>query len=393
MIIKSMSRKEPSFGQLMDYIDREVGAEAFQIRHNLMSRGRERTRAEFEANARLMRKRKNGVFLYHEIISITRARGLPAKDQQELLHGIVQQYIAARCPDNLVYGGMHQDKDHSYHFHLMISSNRAGEIKRLRLSKAQFREIQVGLEAHVLEKHPELEQQLAIGKRSERKRAKGDVEHERRTGRPPSRKEALQGRLRAAFEGAIDREAFEAALGEQGFRHAPRGKTFGRVIDEFTGKAHRLATLDAGLAEGIVALLQEPELEAGAEAKRETETEADKIRTEDTARGASSASAGEKEKEPNEPELKSRADARMDADIDAVERAVEEAERHRRSGKPRDEDNQAREKPDPERQEDPQASHAEDARASDQQERWREEMKARRREQERERDRGDDHER
>jgi len=139
----------------------EPEGETHRVRHNVMGRGADPIRAEFEKNAALLKKRKNGVYLYHEIISITRAQGIDDKAQQELLHQIVQHYIEARCPENLVYGGLHQDKDHSHHFHLMISSNRAGETGRLRLTKKQFRDIQVQLEAHVLEKHPELEQQIA----------------------------------------------------------------------------------------------------------------------------------------------------------------------------------------------------------------------------------------
>ena len=38
MIIKSMSRKVPSFGQLLAYIDRDEGNEIYQLRHNLMGR-------------------------------------------------------------------------------------------------------------------------------------------------------------------------------------------------------------------------------------------------------------------------------------------------------------------------------------------------------------------
>lgn len=273
MIIKSMSRKEPSFGALMDYIDRELGQEATRIRHNVMGRGRDRIRSEFERNGHLLRQRKNGVYLYHEIISITRAKGLSPQEQHALLHQIVQQYIAARCPDNLCYGGMHQDKDHSYHFHLMISSNRAGEEKRFRLTKAQFREIQVQLEAHVLEHYPQLEQQLAIGKRAERKPSRGAIEHERRTGRPPSRQETLLGRLRAAYEASGDRDSLEAALAAQGFRHAPRGKVFARVVDEYSSKPHRLKTLDPDLAMLIEERLSEPQHQQDAQPDAKPERE------------------------------------------------------------------------------------------------------------------------
>lgn len=284
MIIKSMSRKEPSFGALMKYIDRELGTETHRVRHNVMGRGADPIRAEFERNASLLKKRKNGVYLYHEIISITRAQGLDPKAQQDLLHQIVQHYVDARCPENLVYGGLHQDKDHSYHYHLMISANRAGETGRLRLTKKQFRDIQVQLEAHVLEKHPELEQQIAINKRAEHRRSRGSLEHERRTGRPPSRTDALRGRVQAAYARSDSREAFIEALAEQGFRHEPRGKISARVIDEYTGKVHRVATLDAELAAKFDSLMSEP--------VRDEQKQADQ----ETARAASEGAADEKEK-------------------------------------------------------------------------------------------------
>ena len=304
MIIKSMSRKEPSFGALMAYIDRELGTETHRVRHNVMGRGAEPIRAEFERNAGLLKKRKNGVYLYHEIISITRAQGLDDKAQQELLHQIVQTYIDARCPENLVYGGLHQDKDHSHHFHLMISSNRAGETGRLRLTKKQFRDIQVQLEAHVLEKHPELEQKVAIDKRAEHRRTKGAQEHERRTGRPPSRTDALRGRVQAAYDQADSREAFEAALAEQGFRHEPRGKISARVIDEYTGKVHRVATLDAELAVKFDSLMSEPVREAQKQAEQET------------ARASRGGSADEKENTQTQGTdyARSRAEARAEMD-------------------------------------------------------------------------------
>jgi hypothetical protein len=201
-----MSRKVPSFGQLIGYIDRDEGQEEWRIRHNGWARDPERIRGEFERNGELLQKRKNGVYLYHEIISITRAKGLSPEEQKLRLRDIAENYIAARCPDNLVFGNLHQDKDHSYHYLLMISSNRAGETGRLRLTKAQFREVQVGLERHVLENYPELEQKVAIDKRSERGRKKGEAELERRTGKRPKREEVLE-RVTTAFEASQDRQS------------------------------------------------------------------------------------------------------------------------------------------------------------------------------------------
>lgn len=277
MIIKSMSRKEPSFSQLMEYIDREAGQEAFTIRRNLYGRDHHSIRSEFEANAELLQKRKNGVYLFHEILSITRARGLSAEEQKQRLYDITSEYIKARCPENLVYGGMHQDKDHSYHMHLIISANKAGDLKRQRLNKHQFREIQVKLEAHVLKTYPELEQKLAIGKRSENGRNKGEVEMERRTGKRPKLEEILE-RIKNAYNLSADRESLISALRQERLDLYIRGSTIG-VVDLDEGKKHRLKTLDPKIADEIENRLsgKEPRLKHEAEkpheAQRNSETD------------------------------------------------------------------------------------------------------------------------
>ena len=261
-----MSRKVPSFGQLLGYIDREAGGEAYTLRHNLRGRDHASIEQEFSRNADLLQQRRGGTYLYHEIISISRAQGLAAELQKARLLEIVQEYVAARCPENLVYGGLHQDKDHSFHFHLMISANRANDPKRLRLDKQQFRDIQVRLEAHVLQTFPELEQKLAIGKRSDRKIKQAEVELERRTGTRPERDPVLS-RIREALEASLDHDSLRSALGRENLELYIRGKNLG-VIDLETGKKHRLNTLDPELMPAFEARLLKVESEPE-ELKRE----------------------------------------------------------------------------------------------------------------------------
>lgn len=289
MIVKSMSRKVPSFGQLLGYIDRDDDGRDFTLRHNVMGRDGDRIRAEFEANGQLLQKRKNGVYLYHEIISITRAQGLEADAQKARLYEIAQTYVDARCPDNMVYGGLHQDKEHSYHMHLMISANRAGDAKRLRLTKAQFREIQVNLERHVLERYPELEQKVAIDKRSDRGRGKEEAELERRTGQRPKREEVLS-RVMAAYEQSDDKQSLLNALGRENLELYVRGKALG-VIDHESGKKHRLKTLDLEMAdqislrmEGADEVLERAEPDPDLETKTAREGEKEKQATRDKKR-------------------------------------------------------------------------------------------------------------
>lgn len=120
-----MSRKEPSFAQLISYIERGASQPSWRIRHNLLVRDPDAIRTEFEQNADFLARRKNGVFLYHEIISITRARGVSDELQKSRLREIAERYIAERCPENLVFGNLHDDTAHSLHYHLIISANPA----------------------------------------------------------------------------------------------------------------------------------------------------------------------------------------------------------------------------------------------------------------------------
>jgi len=293
MIIKSMSRKVPSFGQLLGYIDRDEGNEQYTLRHNVMGRDGEHIQAEFEANGELLQNRKNGVYLYHEIISITRAQGLSPDEQKDRLMDIAHNYVEARCPDNLVYGGLHEDKDHSYHMHLMISANRAGETGRLRLTKTQFRDVQVQLERHVLQKYPELEQKLAIDKKSDRGRSKNEAELERRTGKRPKREEVLD-RITSAFEQSKDRQSLLDALGREGLELYVRGKNLG-VIDHESGKRHRLRTLDLETADRVAIRMEGGEAAQDDATRKPGEPEQVNEREEPQEK---SASEGEKEKQP-----------------------------------------------------------------------------------------------
>lgn len=294
MIIKSMSRKVPSFGQLLGYIDREAGGEAYTLRHNLRGRDHQSIEQEFARNADLLQQRRNGVFLYHEIISISRAQGLEPEAQKARLLEIVQEYIAARCPENLVYGGLHQDKDHSFHFHLMISANRANDPKRLRLDKQQFRDIQVRLEAHVLQTFPELEQKLAIGKRSDRKLKQAEVELERRTGERPQRDPVLS-RIREALEASRDHDSLRSALGRENLELYIRGKNLG-VIDLETGKKHRLNTLDPELMPAFEARLLKVEAELELRQPEEARVQTKDSERHHEAEAPKKAGAGQNEK-------------------------------------------------------------------------------------------------
>lgn len=245
MIIKSMSRKEPSFGQLLQYVSRDASDRRYELRHNLLGTDIGTLTAEYQDNARLLPERKNGVVMYHEIISITRARKLGLDAQKEVLRSIALDYLRQRAPESLAYGVLHEDKADQLHYHLVISANGLGRKSRHRLDRKKFRQIQVGLEARVLALHPELEQVLSIGKKAKpRQLSQPGVELQRRTGNTPQ-KQALATCVAAIFAAAQDKQDLFNRLTDARLELYRRGNTIG-IRDLDKGRNHRLATL--GLA-------------------------------------------------------------------------------------------------------------------------------------------------
>ncbi len=238
MIIKSMSRKEASFTQLYDYM--EQGSEkqdaSYILTQNLFSRDRASIIAEFQDNATLLPKRKNGNYLYHEVISFERPKkDVPLSVQKEALYQSAREYLTKRCPNNMVVGYLHDEKEHHVHFHLMISANEVAQNKRHHLNKVQFDHAKSHAEKFVLKHYPELEQGTILSKSKEY----------------GSNKQDLVDCFEYHHAICADREEFLAAMEESGFTYYKRGNTDGFLI-EATGKKHRIKTL--GLKDSFDAL-------------------------------------------------------------------------------------------------------------------------------------------
>lgn len=239
-----MARKEPTFQQLFDYITREHDYdEDYCFTQNFILKNREAILNEFERNASLLTKRKNGNYLYHEIISITRAEGIREKEQKEKLMSVVRQYAQSRARDCLVFGGLHIEKDNNLHYHLIISANKLNQSRRYRLSKQQFSEAKIGLETHVLKHIPELEQAKLISadKKQRGKTNNKEQELKRRTGKP-SQKDLFRDKLERILAKARNRKDLDTRLDKADIECYLRGKTVG-FLDRTTKRKHRLKTL------------------------------------------------------------------------------------------------------------------------------------------------------
>ena len=265
MIIKSMSRKEPSFGQLTTYMTDEKSDRDYDLHHNLFSRDPEAIAQEFERNSQLLAKRRNGNYLYHEILSIDTRRIGQNRNVKEALRMLALGYVEKRCARNMVYGAMHQDHDGHLHYHLMISANERDDRKRLRLPKAKFDQAKRETEQLALSQFPELEQsevmtaplEKKIARREQRDSRKA-TEVKKRGGRL-SRRDQLTQEISALMAYANSQAEFERLLRGKGFEFYTRGKHHGVRAIEIAegakkGKVHRFATL--GVTDDYAAFLE-----------------------------------------------------------------------------------------------------------------------------------------
>lgn len=261
MIIKSLSRKHASYGQLIEYISRKAAPD-FEIRHNVPFDGDyEHLCAHFEDLADQLPKRTNGNKLYHEILSIPRREGLELERQQRALYALCQEYIKHRAPDHAVFGQMHLE-GHHLHAHLIISpSSLDAPAKRVRIAKGKYNEIQKELEGWMMSTFPELEQAPVYTQdRPGRRRPEKEAQYEQRTGKA-SKKAQLRLVLERLLEQAETPEAFAALLKGCGLELYMRGDVPGIKAEN---RNYRLKTL--GLAEQYTALTQRPTPEPAAAA-------------------------------------------------------------------------------------------------------------------------------
>lgn len=283
MIVRSYSRRTSSFHQLLSYLTRDgrmsditpLGVNLFSpgvpdpdsspdipdnshasdildpldplVPSDALDPAFREVADEFVENARHLKPRKNGVVLYHEILSFAEAdrpRATPA-----MLVDLALFYLRQRAPGALAFGVVHADRD-NLHIHLVISANRRGEPNRIRLTRAGFREKKERLEARQRERYPGLvHSRVDHGSSPEQKRRKqkqreradaprlSHAEHqrnrrlERQQKREPSRKEILAGILRPALAVCPTFDSFRRFCAQRGIVLSHRnGRLSGIVV-------------------------------------------------------------------------------------------------------------------------------------------------------------------
>jgi len=222
MIIKSMSRKNTSFAQLIKYFEKEQVNSRFSWNLYSCMNDRDSIIKEFESNSKYLKNARGKVYLYHEVLSLEK-NNLSIKKQQEILQDLSKKYITQRANESLVYGVIHNDTD-NLHMHLMISSNKISSNKRERLSKKEFKTIQHILEEYKNEYYKELNQTNFYEQKQYIKSRQ-------------SKKEFVKENLENIFKRSLSK----VSLKNKGFIIKQKGQNF---VVEYENKTYRLKTLD-----------------------------------------------------------------------------------------------------------------------------------------------------
>ncbi|MGB0524629.1 MAG: relaxase/mobilization nuclease domain-containing protein [Flammeovirgaceae bacterium] len=282
MIIKSIRwKRENKFAFLVKYVDKEIeqnrDSQTFSICHNFG--GCKHFRAvvdEFERNDTHRKKRKNGVVLYHEVLSFSKLdRG---NITLEMLEDIAERYITLRAENALVYARPHFDQDHP-HIHFIVSGNEVNSKKVTRLNNQAYKQIRLEMERYQLEKYKkELENSFVYLNNWEQKRdltkskiqTVSDKEYQIKKRGKQTHKERIALLVKSSFDIAYQWDHFITLLSEDDIAVYHRnGKVTGI---KFNNQKFKFATL--GIDEEMLKELQHRTLESQTKFQRLQEVQA-----------------------------------------------------------------------------------------------------------------------
>ncbi len=261
MIIKTSRYRTRKFRHLVTYImsDRERirEDETFTIRHNLRSADTDGIIREFIENDTHRRKRKNGVVLYHEILSYS------PKDTKnlnlEILEDIAQKFIELRSGRAICLAKPHIENK-NVHIHFCFSGTEYHSSTVLRLDNKAFKQLRIDIERYQHEKYPELSNSIVylnkwqkeqVLEQEDLKISDSEVQLKKRTGKQ-SDKEQINELVQQSFRDSSSRDDFFQKLLQQGLElYKYRNKVNGLL---WNGRKYRFRTLN--ISEKQLAQLQ-----------------------------------------------------------------------------------------------------------------------------------------
>jgi len=240
VILKNLTRRS-NIGKLVNYIlkpEKNEKAEPI-LKHNLRSRSANGWTKEFESNDSLrLYKRSDNIKLNHTILSFSN------KDiehiNKSLLEDISRKFIELRGKENLYLASSHHDKDH-IHLHILMSATKYLTGESNRISKKEFHELKLSLDAYQKQKFPELIHSLPEhGKRSKIHSPTNEYPIQNDNTKL-SQKQQISGTISEIYSRANSSQEFLSQLKFEGLEPYYRGGSVYGVEDQ--GRHFRFKTL------------------------------------------------------------------------------------------------------------------------------------------------------
>lgn len=246
----------------------DAQGKSFTITHNIRGKSIEDWVQQFQENETYrLRKRKNSVYLNHEIISFHRDD--TDSLSMEKLESLIRKYIQLRNPNGCYVAVPHFDR---YHVHVHICSSaieyRTG--KSMRMSRAEFAALKKNLQDYQVEEFPELSRSVVRHGVKTKGASEKEMQYMLRTGRV-SKREMVKGIVEECYRRASSEEEFYSLLEAEGMETYVRGgKVYGVIYE---GTKFRFKTIGVDLDQFSQGIAQENKFRTFKDQKQKREIE------------------------------------------------------------------------------------------------------------------------
>ena len=245
MIVKIKSHKRPIFEKILSYMveskdrlfDREE--KSFIVAHNLKGNSIAEWTKHYSLNEEFrLRKRKDSIYLTHEILSWHKDDGKHLTLAK--MEDMAREYIKLRNPRGIYLAVPHFDREH-YHIHILASGIEYKTGNSLRLSKSDLQKLKKDIQQYQVEKFPEISKSIVEhGKRVKPLISEKEYQVKLRTGRETQREQVFA-ILNTCYKMANSKESFYTLINECGLKTYERGgKTSGVVYKNYKFRFTRL---------------------------------------------------------------------------------------------------------------------------------------------------------
>jgi hypothetical protein len=260
MFVKILSRKNPSYRQLAEYIlkDRTPSKSAKDIiKHNIKGSTIDAIVKEFERNEAFRTfTRKDQIAIYHEIISLSSNEENYIPD--EVMIDLTRKYLELRGNKGMYLAGLHRDTEHC-HAHVMTSALEYASGRAHRISKSALQDIKLILQDYHLNKFPEITESFCDHSKG-RTYAKNTEYQRRHKVERTKLKETVQQQVQDLFKLSKNFDEFLALIRDNGIHHYERnGIATGITIGETKIRFSRLGISKEEIEELKISTIKHPE--------------------------------------------------------------------------------------------------------------------------------------